>query len=53
MVKPTKRKGFTFLRSYFDVLNELKEDDDKLDFLLAIINKQFFDENNVCNAEEK
>ena len=24
MIKPTKRKAFNFLRSYFDVLNELK-----------------------------
>ena len=26
MIKPTKRKAFNFLRSYFDVLNELKTD---------------------------
>jgi len=45
MKKLTKRKGFNFLRSYFDVLNELKEDSDKLKFLMAIINKQFLDEN--------
>jgi hypothetical protein len=45
MTKLTKRKGFNFLRSYFDVLNELKNDADKLNFLLAIINKQFLDEN--------
>lgn len=43
-MKPTKRKAFNFLRSYFDVLNEIPEDKDKLDFLLAIINKQFLDE---------
>jgi hypothetical protein len=43
-MKLTKRKGFNFLRSYFDVLNELKEDSDKLDFLMSIINKQFLDE---------
>lgn len=42
--KLTKRKAFTFLRSYFDVLNELKDDSDKLDFLLSIINKQFLNE---------
>ena len=42
--KDTKRKAFNFLRSYFDVLNELKDDSDKLDFLLSIINKQFLDE---------
>jgi hypothetical protein len=43
-VKPTKRKAFNFLRSYFDVFNELKDPKDKLDFLEAIINKQFLDE---------
>ena len=43
-LKPTKRKAFNFLRSYFDVLNELEKDDDKLNFLLSIINKQFLDE---------
>ena len=43
-MKETKRKAFNFLRSYFDVLNELKEDADKLDFLMAIINKQFLNE---------
>ena len=43
-MKPTKRKAFNFLRSYFDVLNELKEDKDKLDFLMSIINKQFLNE---------
>ncbi len=44
MVKLTKRKAFNFLRSYFDVLNEIPEDKDKLAFLLSIINKQFLDE---------
>lgn len=43
-MRNTKRKGFNFLRSYFDVLNELKTDKDKLQFLTAIINKQFLDE---------
>jgi hypothetical protein len=43
-MKKTKRKGFNFLRSYFDVVNELKDDSDKLDFLLSIINKQFLNE---------
>ena len=43
-MKPTKRKAFNFLRSYFDVFNELKEDKDKLDFLTSIINKQFLNE---------
>ena len=44
-IKETKRKAFNFLRSYFDVLNELKTDKDRLEFLLAIINKQFLDVN--------
>ena len=44
MIKPTKRKAFNFLRSYFDVLNELENDKDRLNFLLSIINKQFLDE---------
>lgn len=44
MKKLTKRKGFNFLRSYFDVLNELENDKDKLDFLMSIINKQFLNE---------
>jgi hypothetical protein len=43
-MKLTKRKAFNFLRSYFDVLNELKTDSDKLQFLEAVINKQFLDE---------
>lgn len=43
-MKQTKRKAFNFLRSYFDVLNELKTDEDKLGFLMAVINKQFLDE---------
>jgi hypothetical protein len=52
MHKPTKRKAFSFLRSYFDVLNELPEDQ-KLDFLLAIINKQFLDEDPKLNGISK
>lgn len=44
-LKPTKRKAFNFYRSYFDVLNELEKDEDKLSFLTAVINKQFLDEN--------
>ena len=43
-MKPTKRKAFSFLRSYFDALNQIPEDKDKLDFLVSIINKQFLDE---------
>jgi uncharacterized phage protein (TIGR02220 family) len=44
MRKPTKRKAFSFLRSYFDILNELENDKDKLSFLLSVINKQFLDQ---------
>lgn len=43
-IKKTKRKAFNFLRSYFDVLNELQNDQDRLSFLMSIINKQFLDE---------
>ena len=43
-MKLTKRKAFNFLRSYFDVMNEIPEDKDKLSFLISIINKQFLDE---------
>jgi hypothetical protein len=44
MKKLTKRKAFNFLRSYFDVLNEIPKKEDKLEYLLALINKQFLDE---------
>jgi hypothetical protein len=44
MKKKTKRKAFNFLRSYFDVFNELTNDKDKMSFVTAIINKQFLDE---------
>ena len=44
MTKLTKRHAFNFLRSYFDVLNEIPKNEDKLEFLLSIINKQFLDE---------
>ena len=40
MVKLTKRKGFNFFRSYFDVYNELN-DADKLQFIDALLNRQF------------
>jgi len=43
-MKPTKRKAFNFLRSYFDVLNELQNDADKFNFLMSIVNKQFLNE---------
>jgi len=39
-MKKTKRKGFNFFRSYYDVFNEL-ENDDKLAFIEALLDKQF------------
>jgi hypothetical protein len=44
MERLTKRKAFNFLRSYFDVLNKIDKEEEKLAFLLSIINKQFLDE---------
>ena len=44
MVKLTKRKGFNFFRSYFDVYNELENNQDKVDFIEAILNRQFLGE---------
>jgi hypothetical protein len=41
MVKLTKRKGFNFFRSYFDVYNELENNQDKVDFIDALLNRQF------------
>ena len=41
MVKLTKRKGFNFFRSYFDVYNELESAQDKVDFIDALLNRQF------------
>lgn len=40
MVKLTKRKGFNFFRSYYDVYNEL-EDADKVKFMDALLDRQF------------
>ena len=42
MIKETKRKGFNFYRSYYDVFNELSEKD-KLVFINALLDKQFLD----------
>jgi hypothetical protein len=42
-MKLTKRKGFNFFRSYWDVYNELP-DDDKLKFMEALLNRQFLGE---------
>ena len=40
-MKLTKRKGFNFFRSYFDVYNELENDTDKIQFIDALLNRQF------------
>lgn len=42
-MKLTKRKGFNFFRSYYDVFNELPEED-KLPFIEALLNRQFLGE---------
>lgn len=39
-MKLTKRKGFNFFRSYFDVYNELN-DKDKVAFIDALLDRQF------------
>lgn len=41
MIKLTKRKGFNFFRSYFDVYNELETDADKVAFIDALLDRQF------------
>ena len=38
--KKTKRKGFNFFRSYYDVFNELPEKD-KIPFITALLDRQF------------
>lgn len=40
-MKLTKRKGFNFFRSYFDVYNELETKEDKADFMDALLYRQF------------
>lgn len=42
-MKETKRKGFNFYRSYYDVFNELQTDKQKLEFIEALLDKQFLD----------
>ena len=39
-MKKTKRKGFNFFRSYYDVYNELS-DKDKVQFMDALLDRQF------------
>jgi len=41
MIKLTKRKGFNFFRSYFDVYNELETIEDKVAFIDALLDRQF------------
>lgn len=41
MLKLTKRKGFNFFRSYYDVYNELETDKDKVAFIEALLDRQF------------
>lgn len=40
-MKLTKRKGFNFFRSYYDVYNELETDSDKVAFISALLDRQF------------
>ena len=41
MMKLTKRKGFNFFRSYYDVYNELENNKDKVAFIDALLDRQF------------
>lgn len=41
MLKLTKRKGFNFFRSYYDVYNELETEKDKVAFIEALLDRQF------------
>lgn len=36
-----KREAFNFYRSYYDVLEDINRDEDKLTYLLALLDKQF------------
>jgi len=40
-MKETKRKTFKFYRSYYDIFNELEKDKDKIEFIKAVLDKQF------------
>lgn len=40
-IKLTKRKGFNFFRSYYDVYNELETIEDKVAFIDALLDRQF------------
>jgi hypothetical protein len=39
--KTEQRKAFSFLRSYYDVLDDIPSDTEKLEYLMAILNRQF------------
>jgi uncharacterized phage protein (TIGR02220 family) len=40
-LKLTRRKGFNFFRSYYDVYNELENKEDKISFIEALLDRQF------------
>ncbi len=40
-MKTKQRLGFNFLRSYYDVLEDIHRNEDKLTYLMAILDKQF------------
>lgn len=42
-MKNTRRKGFNFYRSYYDVFNELPKEN-RLDFITALLDKEFLDQ---------
>jgi hypothetical protein len=46
-MKKTKRKGFNFFRSYYDVYNMIDKDSDKIAFIEALLDKQFLGKNPV------
>jgi hypothetical protein len=48
-----KRKAFNFYRSYYEVVMELESDKDRLDFLMALLNKQFNDVEPVLSGSAK
>ena len=39
--KLTKRKAVSFLRSYYDVLNEIPKKEDKIDFFIICIRQTY------------
>ena len=53
MIKKTTRKGFNFMRSYYDVFNEIDSDRDKLAFIQAILAKQFHNEDKELTGQAR